>query len=419
MGGEVGLISRPGVGSNFWFTLKGDHCRPVTGADRDLSGMHALVVAADDASRETLRHQLTSAGAAVVEVPNGDDAFTLLRADVGDQPSFDCALIDIRAEDGLALARAIRAEEATQSPPLVLVSIVERSKTELRKAGVDAALRKPVKEAELLACVAKVTGRLAVSLPPDDRQMAGSDTWEALAGARILVAEDNIVNREVATAMLQMLKCRVDVVFDGVQAVEAVQREPYDLVLLDCQMPHLDGYEAARQIRCLEQQGQVKTESPERHLGHLPVVALSAHTAPEDRARSLDSGVDDFVSKPFTLHTLRSVLGKWVAGEGESAARPLPIASAQTRGPDVDDAPISEAALEQILEVDRLSGGGVFVRVAHAFLEAAPIILERLQTAVRDSDADGIARAAHEVLPSLSVGEESLSPNHPDTSSRF
>lgn len=154
MGGTIGLISRPGVGSNFWFTIKGDHCRPLTAADRDLTGIQALVVATDDQSRDTVQHQLTAAGAAVVEVQNADDALAVLRADVGDRRPFDVALVDIRAEEGLALAREIRAE-ATQSLPLVLVSIVERSKTELRQAGIDAALSKPIKEAELLGCVAR------------------------------------------------------------------------------------------------------------------------------------------------------------------------------------------------------------------------------------------------------------------------
>ena len=408
MGGTIGLISRPGVGSNFWFTIKGDHCRPLTAADRDLTGIQALVVATDDQSRDTVQHQLTAAGAAVVEVQNADDALAVLRADVGDRRPFDVALVDIRAEEGLALAREIRAE-ATQSLPLVLVSIVERSKTELRQAGIDAALSKPIKEAELLGCVARVTGRLAVVLPRDHRPTEEFRSWESLAGARILVAEDNLVNREVATAMLQSLKCRGDIVVDGVQAVEAVQRKHYDLVLLDCQMPNLDGYEATRQIRRLEQQGQVKTDGPERRHGHLPIVALSAHTAPEDRARSLDSGVDDFVSKPFTLQTLRGVIAKWARGEDEPSSFPLPLASVQTLSNAVDDAPINEAALEQLLEIDRLSGGGVFVRVARAFLEAAPTILEKLGKAVRESDAEGMARAAHELRSaSLNVGAESM-----------
>ena len=409
MGGEVGLISRPGVGSNFWFTIKADHRRPATAADRDLTGMRTLVVASETVGGDTLRHQLTAAGATVVEVPNAADTLDAIRTAVGEQHSFDVALIDIRADDGLALAHEIRADEAARSLPVILVSIIERSRAELKNAGVDAALRKPVKEAELLGCVAKVTGRLAVSLPSDDGPTHGFEVWEALAGARVLVAEDNAVNREVATAMLQTLKCRVDVVPDGIQAVEAVQREHYDLVLLDCQMPNLDGYEATREIRRLEEQGQVKTEGPARHLGHLPIVALSAHTAPEDRARSLDSGVDDFVSKPYTFQTLRAVIGKWARGQEEPSALAPRSASVQTQDGAADDAPISEAALKQILEVDRLSGGGVFVRVARAFFEAAPPILERLGKAVRECDAEEMARAAHELRSaSLNVGAESM-----------
>jgi signal transduction histidine kinase/DNA-binding response OmpR family regulator len=407
MRGKIGLVSQPGVGSNFWFTIKGEHRNPGTAASRDLGGVHALIVATDGGSRDALQNQLTVLGGSCVTVPNSEEALAALLGE-----AFDVILLDTQSLDGPSLAKEIRAAEAMKSLPLVEVSPVERSRGELEAIGVDGFLRKPPRDEELLASVARVTGRLDVVVPSDDQASVGSDVDEAVAGARVLVAEDHPVNREVTTTLLETLKCCVDTVVDGVQAVEAVQREPYDLVLLDCEMPNLDGYDAAIQIRRLEQQGQVRSTGAKQLSGHLPIVAVTAHVAPRDRARSVESGMDDFLSKPFTLQMLRSVLGRWVAGHVESTEGSPPSqvsANPSASSTSTDDAPISEAAIEQILELDRLNGGGVFSGFARTFLEAVPVTLEQLRTAVRDNDADGIARTAHALTgASLNVGAEPM-----------
>ena len=317
------------------------------------------------------------------------------------------ALIDTQALDGLALAKEIRSNGATKSLPLVLISTVERGAAELKAAGIDGFVAKPVEQADLFACVARVSGRLNISLSPDN-QVTTEARAEAIAlCARVLVAEDNAIDREVATTMLQTLGCRVDVAVDGAQAVDAVQRERYDLVFLDCQIPHVDGYEAARQIRRFEEQGQqVGTAAC---AGHVPIVALTAHTAPADRTNSLESGMDDYVSKPYTMETLRNVIGRWVERAVDSVSSTSSAASTHPQISTTDDAPISDAALEEILELDRLSGGGVFARVVHIFLDEAPTALADLQSAVRDGDAAGIATIAHALKSStLNVGATTM-----------
>ena len=408
MGGEIGVISRPGVGSNFWFTIKGGLCHSVAAADRDLSGVHALIVASNGTTRDTLRHQLTTCGGASVVVSSVATALEELHAEGGQEP-FDVVLIDTEALDGLALVHEIREDPATKSLPLVLVSTVERRKSELTEAGIDGFLSHPIRQADLFGCVAKLTGRLTVSVPPVDPKTVTSETYDRLVGARVLVAEDSRVNREVAMTMLATFGCSVDVVMDGAQAVEAYKREPYDLIFLDCQMPNLDGYEAARQIRRLAHTGQASTDGESDGPEHLPIVALTAHTSPADRDRSLESGMDDFVTKPFTLQTLREVLGKWLGNAGEPVALDSAPESAHAVAPapsdSTEDASIDEAALKQILELDRLSGGGILARVVRLFLEEAPATLESIRTAVREGDADGIARAAHKLRSAgLNVG---------------
>ena len=415
MGGEIGVISRPGVGSNFWFTVAGELCHAPTAAELDLGGVRALIVATTGGSRDHLRHVLVTCGGVAVGVPNAEQALQALQAD-----TFDVALLDTQSLDALALAREIRTDEKTKSLPLVLVSTVERPVAELKQAGIDGSLKKPCTQRELFSCLAKVTGRLSVVVSTDDREDLESDAWGAsrrdraqgrqfeAAGALVLLAEDHPVNRQVATTMLETLNCNVDVAVDGAEAVEAVQRKRYDLVFLDCQMPKVDGYEAARQVRRLEEQNQVCSTSALEHSGHLPIVALTAHTAPVDRARSLESGMDDFVSKPFNLRMLSGVLGRWVGGRFAEVPLPADTTSTQPRG-SVDDGPLSEAALEQILELDQLNGGGVFVRFARTFLEAVPITLENLRVAVAEDDAPRIEKTAHALkAATLNIGAEGM-----------
>ena len=403
MGGEIGLVSRPGVGSNFWFTIKGEHRHPVTGSDHDLRGSRALIVATSSESRDALRNLLAQCGGAGIAVPSVEEALGALRAE-----SFNVVLVDMQLNDAQSLARETRASAATKSLPLVLISNLERGRDELAEIGIDGSLTKPVKQRELFGCVARLTGLLDV-VPSIGQEALNDDAYKKVAGARILVVEDHPVNRDVAVTLLETLKCSVDIAEDGTQAVNAVQRESYDLILLDCQMPELDGYEAAREIRRLEQQGQVQSKSSSGIPRHLPIVALTAHAASEDRARCLESGMDDFFCKPFTLQMLRAVLAKWVKGQGESAAPHPPPASASPTPAPPDDAPISEAAIEQVLELDRINGGGIFARFAHSFLEAVPITLEQLRTAVREDDAVGIAKSAHALRgASLNVEAQSM-----------
>ena len=174
MGGEIGVISRPGVGSNFWFTVVAELCLAPTAAELDLGGVRALIVATTGGSRDHLRHVLVTCGGAAVGVPNAEQALHALEAD-----TFDVALLDTQSLDALALAREIRADEKTKSLPLVLVSTVERPVAELKQAGIDGSLSKPCTQRELFSCVAKVTGRLSVVVSTDDREDLESDAWGA------------------------------------------------------------------------------------------------------------------------------------------------------------------------------------------------------------------------------------------------
>ena len=324
------------------------------------------------------------------------------------QPTFDLALIDTQDLDARACVTTIRAEAGARTPRFVLVSTIARGESALAKEGFDGSITKPVRQEDLFACVARVTGRSAVPMPPDADDTACRERT-AVARARILVAEDNRVNREVVTTMLDSLGCQVEVVVDGAEAVEAVQRNTHDLIFLDCEMPNLDGYQTALEIRKLEDQHRVPSENTVRPSGRIPIVALTAHTSSSDRARGLENGMDDYVTKPLSLQKLRGVVARWVESRPESSEPASPATPPDSTGNTPDDAPISEAALEPILELDRLSGGSVFARVVKIFLQEAPDTLEDLQTAAHAGDAEGIAKAAHALKSaSRNVGAESL-----------
>ena len=270
MGGEIGVVSRPEVGSNFWFTIRGSLCRDVASSDRDLDGVQALVVASSGESRDAIGAQMTMCGGSAVTVAEMEQVVAALHAESDEPTPIDVVLVDSQALDVRAIAQAIRGQERGQSIPIVLVSPVKRDVAELKAEGIDGFLAKPVRQDGLQAVVARVTGRLSVTVTSSERDTMYSPATPIVAGARVLVVEDNEVNREVARTMLQTLGCEIDVAVDGLQAVKAVQRDAYDLVFLDCQMPNMDGYDAAREIRRLQLEGHVKTTGREQRQGTSP-----------------------------------------------------------------------------------------------------------------------------------------------------
>ena len=264
-------------------------------------------------------------------------------------------------------------------------------------------------EAEPRVCLARVTGRADTA--PESTPSAPGDGHRcgAAVGSRLLVAEDNEVNQEVARRLLGSLGCQVDVVTNGVEAIDAVRHRRYDLVFMDCQIPKMEGYQAARQIRMREETGVIVLEGREGPAGRLPVVALTAHSMPSDRARCLENGMDDFLSKPFTRQSLRTVLERWLTWhtEGETPTEP-PTLDVGAAGYSVDDQ-INDAALEQIYQLDRRSGGNGFEKLVRIYLKRAQATIGDLRAAVGESDAEGIARAAHSLKSaSYQLGAERM-----------
>ena len=309
MGGELGVESEPGQGSRFWFTAKlgrGPEPEPTSLPDRGaLAGQRLLIVDDSATSRRALEMALGQSGMRVTTAESAGAALAALHQAGHDDDPFVVAVVDFEmpGTDGLELARSIMEDPLTADTRIVLLTALGHrgeAKT-AQQAGVDAYLTKPVHQESLYDCLATVMGLASSSEPP--APMVTRHTL-AEAGARdrahVLVVEDDTVNQKLAVITLESLGYRVDVAGNGLEAVEAVARVPYAAVLMDCQMPEMDGYDATRQIRA-------------QNTDRVPIIAMTANAMKEDQARCLEAGMDAFVTKPVRTEVLAGVLKRWIA----------------------------------------------------------------------------------------------------------
>ncbi len=317
LGGEIGVQSEEGKGSEFWFTAcvaKQVGVEQKDGSGVNLEGRRLLVVDDHATQREVLTRQLQLWGATVEAVSDGPSALHLLRRARNLGQAFQVVLVDLQMPgmDGLDLARAIQREEWFRGIRLIgLTALMQaKSRPSLEECGFSAELTKPVRQSDLLRCVEEVLFGKARGVTPS---VVGSGPMVNLhrGTERILLAEDNMTNQQVAIGLLKKLGLRVDAVADGAEAIRALETLPYDLVLMDVQMPIMDGLEATRRIR----------DVGSKVLNHrIPIVAMTAGAMQGDREECLAAGMDDYVSKPIDAIALFKALNKWLAPGRKDAA---------------------------------------------------------------------------------------------------
>jgi len=310
MGGEIGVMSEPGKGSTFWFTCK---FKPAIRSNRpkradQLSGLRLLLVDDNAANREILCHQVSAWGVDASTALDGPSALEKLRAAAQGGAPFQAAILDMQMPgmDGLALSAAISGDPALASTKLVLLTSLGQVRGDAqraREAGIAAYLTKPVRESYLYDCLAILTAPSDPGNHLADGLVTRHSLQEARGGAlpRVLIVEDNAVNQMVAANILKKLGYRPDVVGDGREAVQALSNISYAAVLMDCQMPEMDGYEATTEIR-----------KREASTHHTPIIAMTASAMQGDRERCLAAGMDDYISKPVRKDEMGATLERWV-----------------------------------------------------------------------------------------------------------
>ena len=311
MGGEIGVESRVDVGTTFWFTVRLEQGAAsgfiVSETPVNLTGVRVLIVDDNETNRAILKYQTASWDMASATASSGPTALSLLRAGYERGKPFDVAILDMEMPgmDGLRLARAIREDSELAATKLVmLASIRPRERgDEDDLALIDAYMTKPVRQAQLHAALLRLIGVRDVEEPKPPGAVGSSSRTPRQALGRVLVAEDDPVNQQVALRMLEKLGYRADGVANGQEAVMALQLASYDLLLMDCRMPVLDGYEAAREIR-------IRERGTDRHV---PIIALTANAMKGDDRKCLAAGMDGYLAKPIQAERLRLAIQRWLS----------------------------------------------------------------------------------------------------------
>jgi PAS domain S-box-containing protein len=409
MGGTVGVTSTEGIGSTFWFTGRFD--RSPNGVREPLEypalrDQRVLVVDDNAAQREVLAHQLRGWGMDVLTAATANAAHAALHAAVGEGRPVRFALIDqTMPTDGFTLAHLIKSTDGIASTRLVLLAAPGRRAIAgmTMAAGIATYLRKPIRHGELRAVLISLVdarGDQVLLAPP-----AADDAHDAVSyeGTRVLVAEDNTVNARLATALLQRLGCTVDVAVDGLEALEALSRAGYDLVLMDCQMPLMDGFEATRRIR--------ERERSER-LGRIPIIAMTANAMAGDRERCIAAGMDDYLAKPVQQGDLLGALDRHLGGrDGDATDAPDGRATGTQGSPEAGspgspgagpDHPLLDLTVLEQLGALSGTGVGLLVELTTLFAVNTPDSIERMADAVDAGNLEEVRRMAHTISGSAS-----------------
>lgn len=382
LGGEIGVASQLGRGTTFFFSIR---CKPaeyveVLEQDQALKGVRVLVVDESEIVRSFLEQNLTRHHMQCMTVRSGSEAVSELRRSRQDMHQYGMVIMDIAAvdENGIDLARRIHAD---YPPSQLRILILDRynSPTTITSPGSEATLGKPLRLDRLLDAIKQL-------LTMEDK--VSSNTSSSPSGNaplinrefKILVAEDNRTNQMVAAGMLAMNGCQCEFASNGREAMEAARASRFDLILMDCSMPEMDGYEATAHIRNYEESAGYRT----------PIVAMTANTQRGDAEKCLAAGMDDYLAKPITLVELRQKLELWLPRTAAVEEKPLSERSAV----DVPEGgPLDHVIFDKLREIL----GPSLEQAVKPFLEDTPNYLDQLELAVKDGAADKARATAHAI----------------------
>jgi PAS domain S-box-containing protein len=404
MGGAIGLESVQGEGSTFWFTLrlqKSKVLQPVSEDHGELVNVRVLVVDDNRTSRRFLHEQIIAWKMRNGKAFSGADALDRLRKAVREQDAYPLAIIDLDMPgmDGLALAREVKSDPEIASTRLILLAGFGRriNPEAMTAAGFADWCVKPVRQKALLHCLTNAV----LQAPVVSHSSPGSPVPIHLRqlNVRVLVAEDNAVNRQVALGQLKKLGFTAEAVPNGLAVLEALEDTDYDIILMDCQMPEMDGYEATRRIRA--------------NRGTFPppyIIAVTAHAMVGDSEKCLAAGMDDYVSKPIVFETFAAALARGLSAGGKTIMPHDKTSAAETSGvPEKSERALCKKTLEDLKELGADVGPLFYPQLLETFEQDAIKHLISLRSAIASGESKRLRGEAHALKgASLTIGAQGM-----------
>ena len=399
MGGQIGLESEEGKGSTFWFTAVLEK-RPWNGEERiavpgDLQGEHILVVDDNETNRFIISEHLKVWGCEYDEAANGTEALARLRKSEKEGNAFRIAILDMLMPDmdGATLAKKIKGDPHLTSMFLVLLTSKEKwgdNSIQREDAGFSACLMKPIKSSQLHNCLRMLVGKKTFGQSTLNAIiMPQTLSAEKMETTKILLAEDNLINQKVALGMLRKIGYPAEVAENGQEVLKALKKASYDLILMDVQMPEMDGFAATAAIR----------QEEEKTGRHIPIIAMTAHAMRGDRELCLEKGMDEYVSKPIQAKQLLEAIERQRGKMRDRKPETLPAGSFEEK----------EIFQEGML-LDHLSGDkDLYEEIIRTFLGDAPIQIARLRQALEEGDSNRLESQAHSLKgAAMNIGGTAL-----------